>query len=187
MEPAKRDEPSPVSNLSPGRERISTAARKLHKNPELLQSAFHVFAQRRQIVRSCKSVAVIECPFPHGWLTTVGGSASLPRRRWFAVFPSRQAAQLWPISPRRPLRRLRSGKHLSRQNRRLLLSWRHWPTGCSTDQQIGISAVIFTLALTCGSLLVNLATLKQERKPCWQASSCWPPSSPPSRNSTSLR
>ena len=43
--------PSPVSNLSPGRERISKAARKLHKNPELLQSAFHIIAQPRQIVR----------------------------------------------------------------------------------------------------------------------------------------
>jgi hypothetical protein len=40
----------PVSNLLLGRERISASARKLHKNPELLQSALQATAQRRRIV-----------------------------------------------------------------------------------------------------------------------------------------
>jgi hypothetical protein len=34
-----------VSNLSLPRERISAAAQKLHKNPELVQIAFPAFAQ----------------------------------------------------------------------------------------------------------------------------------------------
>jgi hypothetical protein len=33
------------------RERISASARKLHKNPELLQMTLQATAQRRQIVR----------------------------------------------------------------------------------------------------------------------------------------
>src|SRR5512133_143860 len=41
----------PVSNLSRSRERITAPARKLHKNPELLQTALQTTAQRRQIVR----------------------------------------------------------------------------------------------------------------------------------------
>ena len=44
--------PLPVSNLSRRRERVTAPARKLHKNPELLQTALLANALRRQIVRS---------------------------------------------------------------------------------------------------------------------------------------
>src|SRR4029450_9091206 len=40
-----------VSNLSHMRERISASARKLHKNPELLQTPLQTNTHRRQIVR----------------------------------------------------------------------------------------------------------------------------------------
>ena len=78
-------------------------------------------------------------------------------------FPSRQVAQKWLISPRRhpmpaPFRKAPFPvKPAIAVALAALADWLFY------DQRIGISAVVFAIALACGSLLANFATLEQKQ------------------------
>ncbi len=97
----------PVSNLPHRRERISTSARKLHKNPELLLRVLQATAHRHQIVRSA-NWSDHRMPVPtrlanDGWWlcerpakrpTEIGMvSASEPRRYAILIWSARSDSQ----------------------------------------------------------------------------------------------
>src|SRR3954469_24281092 len=152
----------PVSNLSRRRERITAPARKLHKNPELLQTALQANAHRHRIVRPAnrgdhrmsvptrlandgwwlceRSTTALVCNFPLQTGSAMMADFTAPASNAGSVhegtFPVKAAIVLALAA---------------------LSDWLFYGHG------IGISAAIFAVAVACGSLFANLATLNRKQ------------------------
>src|SRR6267142_5042075 len=161
MPEEQRTRASHVSNSFSPRERISATARKLHKNPELMQTAFQASAQWLSIVALQISDGH-QMPIPtrlanDGWWlcerhpTTLAHSFSLQKGSAMADFtaPASHAGSVqehaFPLKPAIAFALA------------ALADWLFY------GHRIGISAVIFAAAVACGSLLVNFANVS--RKP----------------------
>src|SRR5690242_16766695 len=152
----------PVSNLSRRRERITALARKLHKNPELLQTALQANAHQHQIVRPANR-GDHRMPVPtrlanDGWWLCERPATALvcnfPLQTGSAMMADFTAPALNAGSVHGGTLPVKAAIVLALT---VLADWLFYGHG------VGISAAIFALAVACGSFLANLATLNRKQ------------------------
>src|SRR5215216_4707575 len=152
----------PVSNLFRRCERITAPARKLHKNPELLQMALQANAHRRQIVRPANR-GDHRMPVPtrlanDGWWLCERPATALVCNSLLQTGSAIMADFTAPASNAGAVQEgifpVKAAIVLALA---ALADWLFYGHG------IGISAAIFAVAVACGSLLANLATLNRKQ------------------------
>src|SRR5215216_3668027 len=152
----------PVSNLFRRCERITAPARKLHKNPELLQMALQANAHRRQIVRPANRVDH-RMPVPtrlanDGWRLCERPATALVCNSLLQTGSAIMADFTAPASNAGAIQeRTFPVKAAIVLALAALADWLFYGHG------IGLSAAIFAVAVACGSLLANLATLNRKQ------------------------
>src|SRR5829696_5860159 len=151
-----------VSNLFRRRERITAPARKLHNNPELLQTVLQATAHRRQIVRPANRDDH-RMPVPtrlanDGWWLCERPTTALVCNSLLQTGSSIMADFTAPASNAGAVQ---DGTFPVKAAIVLALAalavWLFYGHG------IGISAAIFAVAVACGALLANLATLNRKQ------------------------
>ncbi len=149
-----------VSNLSLPRERISAAAQKLHKNPELVQIAFPAFAQLLAHSPSSKPVMIPRMPIPSRLANDGWWLNELPSAALVCNFPLQTgSANMAELSTPSNAGSLQNDTFAVKPAMVLALAaladWLFY------SHRIGISAVVFAIALTGGALLANFARLNK--------------------------
>src|SRR6476620_11044529 len=152
----------PVSNLSCRRERITATARKLHKNPELLQTALQTNAHGHRIVRPANR-GDHRMPFPTRLANDGWWLCERPATALVCNFPLQTGSAIMTdfTAPASNAGSVHEGTFPVKAAIVLALAaladWLFYGYG------IGISAAIFAVAVGCGSLLANLATLNRKQ------------------------